>query len=153
MVELGLQDLLPSQAASARRSRETKEVGGVGNSGDRSGLNRGSANFLKGEIAEEFSKTINSLVEQRQQGLWCAIASGQTGSSRSQNNMDCGISDPIRNDSADLVDVIRNQTTVGQLVASLLELLAEIVSGGVVGQRSGIADRQDGNAQSNEFSR
>src|SRR5690606_13760049 len=78
-VQLGFEDLLPTQLAGPRGARQTEDRSAVGESRQAAGLHRGGADIRKGEVAKQLAKALDVLVEQGRQGLRRAVPPGKPG--------------------------------------------------------------------------
>src|SRR5688500_13642792 len=94
VVELELQDLLPAVAGGAGRAGQGEEIGRVGDAADGARLDRGRADLLVGEPAEQLAEAIDLLLEHALEGFRRDVATGHAGAAGRDHDVDFGIGDP-----------------------------------------------------------
>ena len=105
---LGLlgEDAVPTGAHGIGRARQAAHQGAVGQAGQGARLHAGGADIGHGNLPEQLTKTVHLFVQQAAHGLGRAVAGRETGAAGHQHHLHAILGNPLRNLSADFVQVI-----------------------------------------------
>src|SRR5579864_8096406 len=108
VVELVLDDVVPTIAAGAGRAGQGEEIGAAGDTGGGAALDRRGADLLIGEIAEKLAKPGDLLFINGMERLRRDVAAGDARSAGRNDDIDGGIADPSLELSNDCSLVVAN---------------------------------------------
>src|SRR6185437_1811956 len=117
VVELMLDNVVPTVAAGAGRAGQGEEVGAARDAGGGAALDRRSAHLLIGEGAEELAKAGNLLLVDGLKGFRRDVAPGDAGAAGRDHDVDRRIGDPTLELSDDCGLVVAHDLARAKLVA------------------------------------
>src|SRR5689334_9775807 len=142
VVELRLQDL-PAVAAGAGRARQREEVSAAGDAAGGAALDRGGADLLVAEPAEQLAEARDLLLIDLLEGLGRHVPAGDAGAAGGDHHVDLGVADP----GLELLDdrglIVLDDAARDHAVAGLGRELRQRRARLVVGFGPGVGDRQD----------
>src|SRR5690606_25814113 len=141
-VELVADDPLPGGSARRRGAGQGEQERAVGQAGEGPRLQRGGADLLERDRAEQFAEAGHRLVQQRQQRLGRGVAAGEAGATADQDAVDGLVGDPLRHQGAHGIAVVGQQGALDQAMAVGLERGGEVVAGGIFGEGARVGDGQ-----------
>src|SRR6516165_5349322 len=139
VVELVHEDPLPGVAARAGRARQGEEVGAAGDAGRRPALDRRGADLVVAEPAEELAEPRDFLLVDAVEGLRCHIAPGAAGR---YYDVDRPIGDPRPKLRDDLLLLVTDDASCGDMVAGGRGEIGKSIAGAVLRRVAGVGDRQ-----------
>src|SRR5262245_28713308 len=153
IVELVHQDLVPGVTARAGRARQTENVGGTGDTGGRTRLDRGSPDLGVARHQEQRREAIHALFEQRLDRLGGYVATGEAGAPGRNHDVDRRIGDPGFHLRANLVGVIGHDRARGDRVPGLLDPFGEGRARFILGERTRVGHGEHRDLERHELAR
>ena len=105
------------------------------------------ADAFEGDHTEEFAEAVDGLVQQRSNGFWCAIPTGQAGPTAGDHHINGWVSDPSAQFRPDLVAIIRTERTLMQLMASVADAALQLIAAAVLLEGASVGNGEQGNRE------
>src|SRR5262249_18394713 len=122
-----------------------------GNAGGRARLDLRGADLPPAYHQEHRGETVHALLEQGLDRLRRHVAPGEAAAAGGDDDVDCGIGDPLSTPRTDFLHDIDHDGTAGDRVAGLFGALDQCRAGPVVGEGARVGDRQHRDLQRYEL--
>lgn len=138
---------MPSCGDGIQGPRQHKDKSAIGHACQTTALQGAGADAVKGDHTEQLTKSVDGFVQQRFNGFWCPISTGQACPAAGDHHVNGWVSDPSAEFRPDLIAIVRTECTLMELMASVCDAALQLIAAAVLVESACVGNGEQGNRE------